>query len=123
MTVKLLVVDDSDPIRTSLRSLLLGIPGIASIHTANSLEQALESVQRILPSMLILDLHLPDGNALSALASLKQLAPEMQIVILTNDASTFNRKRCLSTGANWFFDKSMEYDSLLDLVRSQAAGD
>jgi DNA-binding NarL/FixJ family response regulator len=122
MTVKLLIVDDSDLIRAGLISLLQGIPGIDSIHTAHSLAQALESVRSILPSMLILDLHLPDGNALSVLSALKDLAPDMQIVMLTNDASTFNRSKCLATGANWFFDKSMEYDSLLDLVRNQATG-
>lgn len=121
MTMTLLIVDDSDLIQSSLLGLLQGIPGIDIIHCASSLTQALECVRKVVPTFLILDLHLPDGNAVSMMRPMKQLAPEMEIAILTNDASELNRVKCLATGADWFFDKSMEYDCLLDVVKNQAA--
>lgn len=120
MALKLLLVDDSELIRLSLRALLEPIAGIGIIHTADTLAQARESVSRLAPSLLILDIHLPDGHALQIIPVLKQLAPCMRMVIFTNDVNEFNRRKCLQAGADWFFDKSIEFDELLAVVQQQA---
>lgn len=120
MTMKLLIVDDSELIRIRLIGLLDGIPHIEAIHTADTLAQTLESVRRVLPTLVILDLHFPDGNAIQIINTIKVLAPGVQIAMLTNDASEFNRRKCLAIGAGWFFDKSTEFESLLEVVREQA---
>lgn len=116
---KLLVVDDSEPIRSRLVAQLQVIPGVSVIVTAGSLADTLRCVERQHPTLLILDLHLPDGNAIRMLPALKQLAPGMQIAILTNDASEFNRTKCVQAGADWFFDKSTELEGVLDVVKRQ----
>lgn len=120
MTMKLLIVDDSELIRIRLIGLLDGIPHIEAIHTADTLAQTLESVRRVLPTLVILDLHFPDGNAIQIINTIKVLAPGVQIAMLTNDASEFNRRKCLAIGVGWFFDKSTEFESLLEVVREQA---
>jgi two-component system OmpR family response regulator len=71
--------------------------------------------------MLILDLHLPDGNALQILPALRNLEPGMQIAVLSNDASEFSRTKCMQAGADWFFDKSTEFEKVLAVVQIQAA--
>jgi DNA-binding NarL/FixJ family response regulator len=119
--MKLLVVDDSELIRSRLVGLLQDIPGLAEIDTAGTLSETLRSVEKKHPSVAILDLHLPDGNALQIIPALKQLAPGMQIVMLTNDASEFNRTKCMQAGVDWFFDKSTEFEKVLILVQLQAA--
>lgn len=43
------------------------------------------------------------------------------MAVLTNDASEFNRQRCLRAGADCFFDKSTEFEKVLELVQRQAA--
>lgn len=116
---KLLVLDDSELIRSRLVGLLQGIPGMTGIDTAGTLEQTLRCVARVHPTLAILDLHLPDGDSVQILPALKQLAPGMQIAMLTNDASEFNRDKCLLAGADWFFDKSTEFEKVLDLVQMQ----
>ena len=121
LMMTLLIVDDSELIRTSLLGLLQGIQGIGDVHTADSLGQAMENVRRYLPTLVILDLHLPDGNAIQIIPSIRQLAPEAQIAMLTNDASAFNRNKCVQAGADWFFDKSTEFDEMLAMIRQQAA--
>jgi DNA-binding NarL/FixJ family response regulator len=120
MTLNVLIVDDSELICTSLAGLLEPVQGIA-IHTAATLAAAMESVRGILPTLLILDLHLPDCNAIQSIRILKQLAPGMKIAMFTNDVNEFNRKKSQEAGANWFFDKSIEFENLLDVVRKQAA--
>jgi two-component system, OmpR family, response regulator len=119
--MKLLVVDDSELILSRLVVLLQGIPGMTEIDTAATLAQTLDRVQRVHPTMLILDLHLPDGNALQILPALRQLEPGMQIAMLSNDASEFSRTKCMQAGADWFFDKSTEFENVLAVVQKQAA--
>lgn len=121
MTMKLLIVDDSELIRTGLVRLLRNIQGIEAIHTADTLAQAVEPVRHLLPTLLILDLNLPDGNAIHSIRTLKQLAPGMQIAMFTNDVNNSNRKKALEAGADWFFDKSAEFEKLLEVVQTQAA--
>jgi two-component system OmpR family response regulator len=78
-------------------------------------------VRRIVPTLVILDLHLSDGNAIPIIHAIKQLAPGMQLAMLTNDASALNRSKCMRAGADWFFDKSTEFDDLREVVQQQAA--
>ena len=114
--MKLLIVDDSELIRGRLASFF---QGVADVDTAATLAETLDAVGRCPHELLILDLHLPDGNAMEIIPSLKQLAPAMRIAVLTNDASTYNSQRCLRAGAAWFFDKSTEFEKVLRLVREQ----
>ncbi len=118
---KLLVADDSELIRLRLVEMLRGLPGVDAVETAGNLAQTLDQVFECPPDLTVLDLHLPDGNAIQILAALKRIAPAMQIVVLTNDASEFNRRRCMEEGAGAFFDKSKEFEVALSWVQRQAA--
>lgn len=118
--MKLLVVDDSELILSRLMGWLEGIEGLDEIDTAGTLAQTLDCVRRAHPTLAILDLHLPDGNALQILPTLRQIEPGMQIAMLSNDASEFNRSKCLQAGADWFFDKSTEFEKVLELVHMYA---
>jgi len=118
--MNLLVVDDSELIRSRLLEWLTGIPGLNRIDTAASLAQTLQQVSRERPGMVILDLQLPDGNAIQIIPDLKKIAPGMQIAVLTNNANELNRNRCLEAGADWFFDKSTEFEKVQVLVQIQA---
>jgi DNA-binding NarL/FixJ family response regulator len=121
MLLKLLIVEDSDLIRHGLLGLFEGMPGVGVILTTDTLGQTLQIVSHEAPTLVILDLHLPDGNALRILPLLKKLAPAMRVAVLTNDASDYNRQKCLTAGADWFFDKSIEFEALLDTVQQQVA--
>lgn len=119
---KLLIVDDSELIRSRLADMLRGRPGVDSVDAVGNLSQALDYMLDCPPDLAILDLHLPDGNALQILGVFKRIAPVMPIVILTNDAGEFNRTRCLEAGADAFFDKSNEFETAMAWVQRQTAG-
>jgi DNA-binding NarL/FixJ family response regulator len=121
MPTHLLIVDDSDLVRSSMRTLLGTVAGIDSIREAATLEEAMESVRRDPPTLAILDMYLPDGLGMHIIQPLKQLAPALLIAMLTIHANHSVRKACLVRGADWFFDKSGETDDLLDLIRQHAA--
>jgi DNA-binding NarL/FixJ family response regulator len=121
MTTNLLIVDDSELIRTSLRALLGSVAGIASIREASTLSEALVSVQADPPSLVILDMNLPDGLGMDIIKPLKQISPVVWIAVFTIHADPSFSKRCMALGADWFFDKATETDSLLEVVRQLAA--
>ena len=78
-------------------------------------------MQHCMPTLIVLDLQFPDGIGTELIDPLKLMAPTTQIAVLTNHAGEFNKRHCLASGADWFFDKSTEFDDLLDVVRYQAA--
>ena len=121
MSINLLIVDDSDLIRASLRRLLGSVAGILTISEATTLGEALESVRRNPPTLVILDLNLPDGLGMDIIAQLKQISPTVWLAVLTIHADPIYRQRCLALGADWFFDKASETDALLEVVRQLAA--
>ncbi len=121
MALNLLIVDDSELVRASLRGLVADIPGVATVHAAASLARAMACARSEAPDLVVLDLHLPDGNAVEVIPALLELVPGVQIAVLTNDVHPVNRARSLAAGAHWFFDKSTEFDQMLNVVRQQAA--
>jgi DNA-binding NarL/FixJ family response regulator len=123
MPTHVLLVDDSELIRTSLRSLLGSVEGIASIREAATLGEALDCAQCDPPTLVIMDLHLPDGFGMHIIHQLKQFAPLLWIAVLTNHSAPVYRQRCLDLGVDWFFDKTTEVEELLEVVRQQAAED
>jgi DNA-binding NarL/FixJ family response regulator len=117
MITKLLIVDDSELIRNSLLGLLDGILDAECMRPVATLAQAIDVVRSGWPTLVALDLHLADGNAITHISQMKLLLPGIRIAVLTNDAHEFNRIRCVGEGAEWFFDKSTEFDKLLDVIR------
>lgn len=116
--LKLLIVDDSELIRSRLVGFF---HGLAKIDVATTLAQALACALHRTYEIVVLDLQLPDGHALQRIPAFKQLLPGTQLVVLTNDADPYTRSCCLRAGADLFFDKSTEFEKLLALVQQQAA--
>jgi two-component system OmpR family response regulator len=112
----LLIVDDSELIRTRLLLLLSSIVGIGAVRTASKLSETRALLVSMQPDLLVLDPALSDGNAMHEIASLQRISPRTAIAILTNDASPYARQHCLAAGAGWFFDKSTELDALMAVL-------
>jgi len=120
---KLLLVEDSEIIRDRLVALLGVFSGVSTLATAASLDEARVLVRTLQPDFIVLDLSLPDGNALFQIPAFLALAPQTQIAVLTNDVSPAVRSSCLRMGARWHFDKSREFENLISLVHTVVAGD
>lgn len=115
--MKLVIAEDSDLIVARLVCMLEDSAGLQEIKTVGSLADTLSVVERIYPDLLVLDFHLPDGDAPRIILNLKQIAPHMKIAVLTNDDSPFNRTRSFQAGADWFFNKSTDFEVLTTLVQ------
>lgn len=115
MTVmKILVVDDSEHIRLSLSWQVGAIPGLEQVWVALTGHQAQKLLKRMQPSLLVLDLQLSDGDPVHLIPLLKSEHTNLKVAVLTSDATGHNRQRCLQAGADWFFDKSTEFEQFLN---------
>jgi len=119
MSMNILIVEDSALIRARLLDLFAGVSGNKIIRTVATLSLGLECVKSAWPKLVILDIHLPDGNSIGSISQMKKMLPGLDVMVLSNDASAFNRHKCQQAGAKLFFDKSTEFETLLEVVQRQ----
>jgi len=113
--MNILVADGSDLIRTRLAERLRGVVGVSTVVTADSIRQAFSFLRSGLFDLAILDLHLPDGTSSPVVAEMKLTSKNLRVAIYSNDADEVNRRLCQRAGADWFFDKSLEFEKILQI--------
>lgn len=110
--LRVLLVDDSIPVRQRLCSLIEEDTRIDVVAQAGTVAQALACVERDQPDAVVLDLQLPDGSGYTVLQAIRQAGQPCLVIVLTNHFDPENRKRCLLLGADRFLDKWGQFDFL-----------
>lgn len=119
--MKIMIADDSQVVVDRLAEMLAGVPEVDLVGSASTATEAREMVAKLGPELVILDLHMPEGSGFDVLENIKRTNPDTVVVILTNFATPFLRKRCLKAGADGFLDKSAEFDKLPEFLRDVRA--
>jgi DNA-binding NarL/FixJ family response regulator len=117
IAMRVLVADDSEVVIERVTELLSEVDGIELAGRAGSVRETSRLLEELRPEMIILDLQMPDGNALELLEGIKAAYPESIVIVLTNSAALAVRERCLKTGADFFLDKSNEFENLPKIIR------
>ena len=117
--MRVLVADDSMVVRQRLTEMLEDIDSIEVIDQAGSIHESLNSFRANFPEVVILDIRLPDGSGIDALRSIKNERPGTIVIMLTNFPTSQYRRRCIDFGADFFFDKSTEYQEVRHVVEQQ----
>ncbi|GAB6091460.1 response regulator [Spirochaeta dissipatitropha] len=117
--MKILIADDSRLIRTNLGKLLLRIQGVDEIVESHSIISTIRQIEIDKPDLVVLDLQLPDGTGFYLLEHLNLKESRPRVIILTNYPSEANRKKAVDLGAEALFDKSREFNELIDMLRSE----
>ena len=81
MTVKILIVDDHILIREGLRRALTKESDFALVGEAASKREAFVQIPHHNPDVLVVDLHLPDGNVLEVIAWARAISQQMGIAV------------------------------------------
>jgi DNA-binding NarL/FixJ family response regulator len=115
--MKVFIADDSSSVIERLTDLLEEIPGAQLVGRAGSVPEAVCGVLRTNPDALILDLQMPGGTGLDVLRAVRADHPYLQVLICTNHSHKKYREECLNAGANFFLDKSSEFEKILSILR------
>jgi DNA-binding NtrC family response regulator len=111
---RILIIDDERPILMTLEA-LLERHGY-QVDTAPTASQGLKLLKSKSPSLVLLDLQLPDADGLETLDQIKTERPEMQVIILTAHDSLNNAIESIKRGAYHFISKPYAPEELLSLV-------
>jgi len=107
--VKVLIIDDSEIIRERLSILLGEIDNVEIVGVAACAAEGLDMVNSYNPEFIILDISLPDTSGIEVLKVIKKNHPQTCVVMLTNYPYLPYRTKCMAFGADYFFDKSVEF--------------
>jgi DNA-binding NarL/FixJ family response regulator len=114
----ILVVDDYPIIRHGLRTLLEAKPGWRISGEAATGHAAVQNVKRLQPSIVLLDLGLPDVHGLEVILKIIEIHPQAGILALTEQDSREIVSQALASGARGLLHKS---DGLGDVIRAVQA--
>ena len=115
--MRILIADDSSIVRARLISLLIDLRGIEVVGQAEDAIEARELAEKLRPDVAILDLRMPNGSGADVLRDIKKLNPAPKVIMLTNYPHPENRKKCIDGGADYFFDKSTEFQNVVSVLR------
>lgn len=115
--MKIVLADDSKILRQRIISLLEEIEGVQVVAKAENSHQAVQYVEDLKPDLIILDIRMPDGGGLEALKVLKDKNISIIKMIFTNYPIEQYRKKCMELGADYFFDKSTDFEKMVDVVK------
>lgn len=123
--ISLLLVDDSELVRTGLKTLLSVQPEAARfriIGEAQSVATAIAECARLRPDVVLLDIRLPDGTGFEACRQILSRQPETRLLILTSVLDDGVVYEAMSSGAHGYLLKEINAASLCQAIVDVAAG-
>jgi DNA-binding NarL/FixJ family response regulator len=120
---RVLIVEDHPIVADGLQLALSRNEDLRVVGTASTLADAQRLAARVLPSVVVLDYHLPDGTGAEAAGAIRQAAPDAAFIILTADTSDETMLSSIEAGVSGYVVKSEAAADIVDAVRRVAAGE
>ncbi len=121
-TIRLMLVDDHDIVRTGLKSFLDTQEGLQVVAEANSGVQAIERAQETHPDVVVMDITMPEMDGLEATRRLKELDEDCYVLALTVHEDKQYLFEMLSAGASGYLTKQVAAEELVTAIRCVALG-
>lgn len=122
MSIKLLIADDHEVIRTGLASLLAG-SNIEIVAQAANGKEAVRLAEQHRPDVVLLDIRMPDGDGLATLEKLRAKVPEVRVVMLSTYDNPTYIARAVALGASDYVLKGSSREDLITTIEAAAAGE
>ena len=112
------IVDDSPVVRDRLAQMIAEIPGVRVVGQADIAFEAIAAIRRLKPAVVVLDISMPGGSGMHVLETIKRERSAPRVIMLTNFTHDQYRQKCLQLGADHFFDKTSEFERVLEILRA-----
>jgi DNA-binding NarL/FixJ family response regulator len=123
MSIRVLVADDQSMVRAGFRLLLSGEDGIEVVAEAENGLEAVDKAARFQPSVVLMDIRMPELDGLEATRRILAADPGARILILTTFDLDEYIYEALQAGASGFVLKDDPPEQLIAAIRTVAAGD
>ena len=114
----ILIVDDSPLITDRLQIMLNSMENISFVNTAGDYPSALHRLTESLTDIVLLDINLPGRSGIDLLRHIKANYPHTIVIMLSNQAGEYYRTICKRLGAEYFIDKSREFEQVPTVIAS-----
>lgn len=121
--IRVLLADDHTIVRKGLRSLLEAERGIEVVEEAQDGREAVAKVEQLLPDVVVMDISMPLLNGLEATRQIRELFPEVQVVILTVHTNEEYIYQILRAGASGYVVKRAAPNELMLAIQAAYRGE
>lgn len=122
MDIRVGIVEDNDGLRASLAQTIKAAPGFECVLACASAEEAPGCVERFIPAVVLMDIHLPGQSGIECVRQLRRRWPQLQVLILTIDGDSRLVFAALAAGAVGYLVKNVAPPRLLEAIRDGVAG-
>jgi DNA-binding NarL/FixJ family response regulator len=103
--IKVLLADDDELFLESLRTLIEGQPELSVVAAAQNGLEAIELADRLDPDAVVIDLHMPLLDGITAVSRLRHDHPSLCLIVVTGDADRSLHLAAVAAGADGVLEK------------------
>ncbi|MER8085434.1 response regulator [Streptomyces sp. NPDC058316] len=120
--ITLVVVDDHPVVRDGLRGMFDSAPGFRVLGEASNGVEGVDLVARLDPDVVLMDLRMPGGGGVAAIAELARRGDRSKVLVLTTYDTDSDTLPAIEAGATGYLLKDAPRDELFNAVRAAADG-
>ena len=121
LPIRVLVVDDHTMVRQGLRKVLQSYPNIEVVGEAGNGEEAVASVAKLQPSIVVMDITMPRMDGIAATRLVKTNYPHIAVLGLSVNAESYHVEAMLKAGAFEVITKERAVDDLYGAIQRAVA--
>ncbi|MER6916140.1 response regulator transcription factor [Streptomyces sp. NPDC000594] len=121
-TITLLIVDDHPVVRDGLRGMFASDPGFEVLGEAAGGVEGVELARSLDPDVVLMDLRMPAGGGVQAIAELTRRGARAKVLVLTTYDTDSDTIPAIEAGATGYLLKDAPRDELFTAVRAAADG-
>ena len=121
-SITVMIVDDHPVFRNGLRNVLATHKDVQVVGEAGDGDEAVERVQELMPDVVLMDINLPTLNGLQATRQVKELCPQVNVIMLTAYDDEEQVYHSIRAGASAYHAKDVSAKRLVDVIRKVSGG-
>lgn len=122
MSIRILIADDHNLIRTGLRALLHSVDDIVVVGEAQDGNDVLRQVAELKPDIVLMDISLPGLSGIEATRQVREISPSTRVLALTVHEDEGMLREMLRAGAHGYILKRADDAELIQAIRSVSRG-
>lgn len=122
VSIRILIVEDDPIMRVGLKQLLLSQPDKSVVGTAEDGACGVQAASTLKPDLVLIDVGMPHLDGIAATQKIKAILPEVKVLMLTSHTADTEIIAALSSGADGYCVKGIDFDKLLTAIATVQEG-
>ena len=118
VNIRVLIVDDHELMRETLRSFLESLPGVEVVGEAENGRVAVQLARDKKPTVVIMDVIMPEMDGIEATRLITTEMPEVKVIVFSMQCDEFYRETLRQAGASCFLSKDSAFEELIRAIES-----